>query len=157
MMPNSYPSDRIFNLHRRTMNSFSCILFLWQLHLDLNMCCFINFLIKKSLVQLLSYMLSKHLVETDVKMTSRRQNHQTDVMHMSRHFLAPVGFKEIPVGNARKFFLTLIHDTENSLRVDKSRYSTQETIEPAYEIMALFVLHKLVLQMHMCSHPVGLA
>ena len=29
MMPSSYPSDRIFNLHRRTiMDSFSCILFL---------------------------------------------------------------------------------------------------------------------------------
>ena len=131
----------------------------------LNMCCFINFSIKKSLVLLLSYMLSKHLAETDVKMMSRHQNHHTDVMqvsrftppHVRRHFLAPVGFKEIPVGNARKFFLTLIHDTENSLRVDKSRYSTRETIEPAHEIMVLFVLHKLVLQMHMCSHLVGLA
>ena len=46
-LPNSYPSDGIFNLHRRTiMDSFSCILFLRQLHLDLNMCCFINFTLK---------------------------------------------------------------------------------------------------------------
>ena len=38
MMLNSYPSDEIFNLHRRTIiDSFSCILFLRQLHLDLNM------------------------------------------------------------------------------------------------------------------------
>ena len=42
-MPNSYPSDGIFNLHRRTiMDSFSSILFLRQLHLNLNLCCFIN-------------------------------------------------------------------------------------------------------------------
>ena len=35
VMPNSYPSDGIFNLHRRTiMDSFSCIFFLRQLHLD---------------------------------------------------------------------------------------------------------------------------
>ena len=39
VMLNSYPSDGIFNLHRRTiMDSFSCILFHRQLHLDLNMC-----------------------------------------------------------------------------------------------------------------------
>ena len=38
-MPNSYPSDGIFNLHRRiNMASFSGILFLRQMHLDLNMC-----------------------------------------------------------------------------------------------------------------------
>ena len=44
VMPNSYPSDGVFNLHRRTiMDSFSCVLFIRQLHLDLNICCFINF------------------------------------------------------------------------------------------------------------------
>ena len=66
MMPNSYSSDGIINLHPRTiMDSFSCILFLRQLHLDLNMCCFINvalkqlhFSIKKSSVRLLSYKLT---------------------------------------------------------------------------------------------------
>ena len=30
------------------------------------------------------------------------------------------------------------------------------TFEPAHEIMALFVLHKLILQTRMRSHPVGL-
>ena len=29
-------------------------------------------------------------------------------------------------------------------------------IEPAHEIMVLFVLRKLILQMHMRSHPMGL-
>ena len=28
--------------------------------------------------------------------------------------------------------------------------------EPSHEIMVLFVLHKLILQMHMHNHPVGL-
>ena len=47
VMPNSYPNDGIFNLHQRTiMDSFSCIAFLRQLHLDLNTCCFINFTLK---------------------------------------------------------------------------------------------------------------
>ena len=47
VMPNSYSSDGIFNLHRRTiMDSFSWILFLRQLHLVLNRCCFINFTLK---------------------------------------------------------------------------------------------------------------
>ena len=47
VMPNSYLNDGIFNLHRRTItNSFSCILFLRQLHLDLNMSCFFNFTLK---------------------------------------------------------------------------------------------------------------
>ena len=31
-----------------------------------------------------------------------------------------------------------------------------KTYEPSYEIMALFVLRKLILQTHMRSHPVGL-
>ena len=36
-------------MHQRTiMDSFSCILFLQQLHLDLKMCCFINFTLKKT-------------------------------------------------------------------------------------------------------------
>ena len=46
-MPNSYRSNGIFNLHRRTIiDSFSCILLLRQLHLDLNMCCFYQFCAK---------------------------------------------------------------------------------------------------------------
>ena len=37
------PCNSRINLHRRTiMDTFSCILFFRQLHLDLNMCCFIN-------------------------------------------------------------------------------------------------------------------
>ena len=32
----------------------------------------------------------------------------------------------------------------------------QITFEPSHEIMALFVFCKLILQMSMCSHPVGL-
>ena len=82
VMPNSNPSDRIFNLYRRTiMDSFSCIFFIRKLHLNLNMWCFINltlkklhFSIKKILVWFLSYtLISKRLAETDVKMTSIRQ------------------------------------------------------------------------------------
>ena len=30
------------------------------------------------------------------------------------------------------------------------------SFEPCHEIMVLFVLCKLILQAHMCSHPVGL-
>ena len=49
VMPNSYWSDGIFNLHQRTiMDSFSCIHFLQPLHLDLNMCCFIDFALKQT-------------------------------------------------------------------------------------------------------------
>ena len=29
-------------------------------------------------------------------------------------------------------------------------------IEPTHEIMVVFVLRKFILQMRMCSHPVGL-
>ena len=44
VMPNSY-RDGTFNLHQTTvMGSFSCILFLRQLHLGLNMYSFINFM-----------------------------------------------------------------------------------------------------------------
>ena len=45
VMPNSYLEWRTFNLHQTTiMGSFSCILFLRQLHLGLNMYSFINFM-----------------------------------------------------------------------------------------------------------------
>ena len=47
VMPNSYPTDGIFNLHRTTiMDCFSCILFLRHLHLCLNLCYFIKFMLK---------------------------------------------------------------------------------------------------------------
>ena len=55
---------------------------------------------------------SKRLAENDAKtykMTWKRQIRHSDVKHKSsytphvrRHFLAPVGFTEIPVGYARK-------------------------------------------------------
>ena len=113
VMPNSYPSDGIFNLYRRTiMDPFSCILFLRQLHLDLNMCCFINFTlkwlhfsIKKSSIRLLFFTLkSKRLAETDVKMTWRRQIWRQNVKIViltscTRFDLHP--FTEIPFGYAR--------------------------------------------------------
>ena len=37
-----------------------------------------------------------------------------------------------------------------------SKDNLNSLIEPSHEIMALFVLRKLILQMHMRSHPVGL-
>ena len=84
MMPNSYPSDGIFNLRRRTiMDSFSCILFLRQLHLDLEYTCVVvsiyakitTFFDQEKFGRFLSYTLtSKRLAETDVEMKSRRQN-----------------------------------------------------------------------------------
>ena len=124
-MPNSYLSDGIFNLHRRTiMDSFSCIFFLRQLHLDLNMCCFINFKlkslhfsIKKSTVRLLSYTLtSKRLVETNVNMTPRHQkwcqNRHTDGMHKSSytphvrwHFLPPIRVNGNPGWVCKNFWV----------------------------------------------------
>ena len=40
-------SDGIFSAHRTTiMDSFSCILLLRQQHLSLNVCCFVNFMLK---------------------------------------------------------------------------------------------------------------
>ena len=38
----------------------------------------------------------------------------------------------------------------------RNKGEAKETNEPAHEIMALFVLRKLILQSHMRSHPVGL-
>ena len=41
------PSDPIFNSNRTSItDSFSYILFFWQLYLGLNMCCFINFTLR---------------------------------------------------------------------------------------------------------------
>ena len=98
VMPNSksYLSDGIFNLHRKTiMDSFSCVLFLRQLHLDLNMfVCFFFFFFYAKITTVfdqetfgiapLLYVDFKRLAETDVKMTSNRQTRHTDVMHESR-------------------------------------------------------------------------
>ena len=38
----------------------------------------------------------------------------------------------------------------------KDIHASKEWNEPAHEIMALFVLHKLILQMRMRNHPMGL-
>ena len=38
----------------------------------------------------------------------------------------------------------------------RSLFSWDGSFEPTHEIMILFVLHKLILQKHMRSHPVGL-
>ena len=42
------------------------------------------------------------------------------------------------------------------LHVKIKEAGNHASIEPAHEIMALFVLCSLILQMHMRSHPVGL-
>ena len=88
---------------------------------DFNMCCFISctlkkkkklhFSVKKSSVRLLSYRLtSKRLAENDVKTSKsscwRHALESSYILHVIRHFLAPVGFTEIPVGYARILFLT---------------------------------------------------
>ena len=79
VMPNSYPSDGIFNLHRRTAkDSFSCIL-PSTIAFRLEYVLFYQFYAKITIffdhektVRLLSYTLtSKRLAETDMKLTSK--------------------------------------------------------------------------------------
>ena len=121
-MPNSYPRDRLFNLHRRTiMDSFSCILFLRQLHLDLNMCCYINFALNNYIFQSRKVWYGSSLIywrwnvwqkmtwkwRQDIKMMSKSSywhhaGESSYTPHERRHFLAPVGCMEIPAGYARK-------------------------------------------------------
>ena len=48
----------------------------------------------------------------------------------------------------------LISEAENNK--GDAQENTASINEPTYEIMALFVLHKLNLQTHMRSYPVGL-
>ena len=72
-------NDGIFNLHLQTiMDSFSCKLFLLQLHSCLYLCYVIkitlkklHFLIKRCSVQFLSKITSKHLAENDIIMTPK--------------------------------------------------------------------------------------
>ena len=70
------------------MDSFSCILFLRQLHLDLNMYCFINFTLKITTFFDQEKFGRALLLYIDVKMTPRCQkfcqNRPTDIMHESR-------------------------------------------------------------------------
>ena len=46
--------------------------------------------------------------------------------------------------------------TSHSVASDLGPKNWQPSFKPAHEIMALFVLRKLILQTCMCSHPVGL-
>ena len=116
-MPNSYLSDGIFNLHRRTsMDSFSCILFLLQLHVDLNMCCYkfyakiTTFFDQEKFGTAVLYVdvetFGGNWCENDVKTSKSSYWHHAQELsytpHVGRHFLAPVGFMEIWVGYARK-------------------------------------------------------
>ena len=72
-------SDRIFNSHWKIiMDSFSCIPFLPQLHLSLNMCYLINFIVNISICsQELTG--SAPLNDVDVK-TFGRKWHQKDIL-----------------------------------------------------------------------------
>ena len=126
------PSDGIFNSNQTSITgSFSCMLFFWQLHLGLKMLFYQFyaknniFFIKKCLIWLLSYTLTlKYLAKTDTKMMSRRQkwlqNFKIVILisctcrltlphvrppHVRQHFLAQVGFKEIPDRYARNHIL----------------------------------------------------
>ena len=64
--------------------------------------------------------MTSHDVKT-CKMTSKRNNRRTDIMHESRltfphvrrYFLAPTGFMEIPVGYARNDLSALVKISEN--------------------------------------------
>ena len=80
--------------------------FLRQLHLDLNICCFINFTLEK-----LHFSIKKlgtlHLLYVDVETFWGNWRHAREwsyTPHVRRHFLATVGFTEMPVGHARKGF-----------------------------------------------------
>ena len=128
VMPHSYPSDGIFNLHPITiMDSYSCIVFLRHLHIDLNICYFINFTLKITtflLSRKVRYVFSliRWRRKVWLKLTwTWRQNIKNDVQtskssywrcaressytpHVRLHFRAPVGFTDIPVGYARNGF-----------------------------------------------------
>ena len=119
------PSDRIFNSHRTTiMDSFSCVLFLPQLHVCLNLYYFKisnessnNDIFRSRDARFGSY-LRRWLQNVRRKMTStwhqdvkhmskttfwRHARESSYTPHVRRHFLALVGFTEILVGYARIF------------------------------------------------------
>ena len=129
VMPNSYPSGGIFIWTIMDFFFFFffffCILFLRQLHLDLNVLfypfyakitkCFDQE--KFSTVPLLNVdvkMFGGNWRENDVKTSKmiskslywRHARESSYTPHVRQYFLAPVGFTEIPVGYARKEFLT---------------------------------------------------
>ena len=108
------PSDGIFNLHQTTiMDSFSCILSFWQLHLSYFTQKYLHALFyqfhteistfsvkKRSVEHLYATLALKLLAENAVKTSQRQPN----IMH----FLALVSHIEIPVGYARKKTLVLV-------------------------------------------------
>ena len=127
VMPNSYPSDGIFNLHRRTvMDYFSCTLFLRHLHLDLKRVVLSvlrsnNYILRSrkiwygfSLIRWRRNVWRKLTwkwrqdVKNDVKTSKfsnwRHARESSYTPHVRRHFLPPVWLTEIPVGFARKVF-----------------------------------------------------
>ena len=115
--PSSYPSDGIFNLHQRTiMDSFSCILFLRQLHLEYVL--FYQFYVKITtffdqekfistapLLYVDVETFGGNWCENDVKTSKssywRHAWESSYTPRVRRHFLAPVGFMEIRVRYAR--------------------------------------------------------
>ena len=88
VMPNSYPEWRNFSSHRTTiMDSFSCVLFLLQPDLSLNMLKYI--ILQSRTVQFLSATLTaKRLVvndvKTDVKKTSWRHARESSYIPVSK-------------------------------------------------------------------------
>ena len=129
-------TDGIFNSHRTTiMDSFSCILFLRQLHLSLSMYFLINFMQKYNYIQSRNVWFGSYLRcwrwnvwrkmtlkwHQTCKLTSQRHNRRPDIIHESRHtpprvrrhFLAPVGFMEIQVGYARIDLSALVKIAQN--------------------------------------------
>ena len=104
-------SGRLFNLHRRTiMDPFSCILFLRQLHVDLNML-FYQFYAKiTAYFDQEKFGMAPPICWRRTFGGKWRQDVKNDVKtskssYWYQHFLASVGFTEIPVGYARNILL----------------------------------------------------
>ena len=128
-MRNSYPEWQIFNSHQTAiMDSFSCIPLRQQHDLSLNTRYFVNFTLKYlhfhwRNVQFGScvwhwcqvwWIMTTNKWCCDVKKDFVTSNRRPDIMHklsytfcVRQHFLAPVGFTEIPVVYGRKLFLVV--------------------------------------------------
>ena len=102
---------------------FSCILFLRQVHLSLNLRCFMNKTISRTVW--FGFLTPKRLEENDVKTDAKCQNdilmsYTRVVLHpppphhhprVRRHFLAPVSPTESPVRYARRQNSSIDHIT----------------------------------------------
>ena len=122
VMPNSYPEWRDFQFALNNhFGFFSCILFLRQLHLGLNMSRNVLF---GSYLRCWCWNVWQKMTSTwrqNMQITSKRHNLRPDIIHESRltrasvrrHFLALVGFMEIPVGYVRKVLSALVKIAEN--------------------------------------------